>query len=261
MQDTIHEVRRRAINDIWVSLGRDHDSTDEAVWPHQDHMRLPCPFVFEDEGISLSQASQDSVDLIHVHYFDDAPDDGAFHSITAFDLGDDFFYVIEFGGDEEILWAVTPPSESRDTFARIEQRWIEEHIRPDGLPFPSDFEALDTDQPWMARQLTEALMARGEAGMEEIWEIISDKRELERTDPYSVLAFWRKSVEHGENGPRTGQIPGLADKTFDSPEFNQWLETTNLSWSDTHEPIYADAAQALRLVCFYLAVPSSFNQG
>jgi hypothetical protein len=263
MQDATQQVRKKAIHDIWVALGRDHDSTDETVWPHQDAMRLPCPFVYEDEGMSLAEASQDSVDLIHAHYFGnaEAPDGAVLHSVTAFDLGDDRFYVIEFGGEEEILWAITPPRESRETFAKIERRWIEENIVPDGLPLPSDFEALDAGEPWLARLLTEALMGRGEAGFEELWDILSDDRELDSIDPDAVLAFWRKAVDHGERGPRTGPIPGLTEKVFDSPEFTRWLDTADLRWADTEEPIYPETGHALRMVCFYLAAPNSFFQG
>lgn len=263
MQDTVQQVRDRAIHDIWIALGRDHDSTDTTVWPHQDAMRLPCPFVFEDEGISLVEAAQEAVDLIHAHYFNtvDAPDGAVLHSVTALDLGDDFFYVVEFGGEDQILWAITPPRESRETFAQIEQRWIEDNIHPAGLPLPSDFEALDAGETWLARSLTEALLARGEAGLEEVWTILTDDRELDSIDPDSVLAFWRKAIDHGEHGPQTGPIPGLTDRVFDSPEFSRFLDSADMRWRDTQEPIIPETGHALRMVCFYLSAPNSFFQG
>lgn len=263
MQDTVQQVRERAIHDIWVALGRDQDSTNETVWPHQDGMRLPCPFYFEDEGVSLVDAAQEAVDLVHAHYFnaDGAPDGAVLHSVTALDLGDNNFYVVEFGGEEEILWAITPPNESRETFAQIERRWIEDNVLPDGMPLPSDFEALDAGEPWLSRLLANAVMERGEQGLEELWDILSDDRELDSIDPDSVLAFWRKAVDHGERGPRTGTIPGLTAKVFDSPEFTRWLDGADLRWADTEEPIFPEAGHALRMVCFYLSAPNSYFPG
>lgn len=261
MQDTARRVRQQAIHDIWVDLGRDPQSTTETVWPDQFEMRLPVPFEYVEEGVTLSDVAEETVELLQAHYLRDVPDGGPLRSVAALDLGDGFFYIVEFGDAEPILWAVTPLSESRDTFAEVQRRWVERRMGPPSVPFPTEFRALSRDEPWFIRLLTETLMERGPAGLEEIWDILNDNRELDATDPDAVTAFWRMSVDHGPAGPRTGPVPGLTHDTLESPEFNQWIETAELRWRDTQEPITYYTALALRAICFYIAAPMAYFEG
>lgn len=263
MVDTGQHVRERVSNAIWVELGRDPETTDETVWPFEKWMRLPAPLYDEDEGIGLDEAALDSVDLIAAEYLTGRQQGSAFRAVTAFDLGDGFYHVIQIGGEEPILRVVTPVASPREAFVQVERAWIEENIAPQGFAFPSRLESIDREEPWFHRALTDALMNRGPEGYQQIWDLVTADRRLEVTDPDAVLASWRRCVEvasPNDASHRTGMIPGLTEKEIASDEFDTWLGGVDLQWSDTDEPILYETARALRLVCFYLAAPASFSQ-
>jgi hypothetical protein len=264
MVDVENRVRERAINDVWTSLGRvPGDSTDTVVWPHQEEMRLPFPLYFEEEEVSLADAASENFDLINVQYLGRQQSRTGLRAVTAFDLNDEFYYVVEHGNGEPILHAVVPKTNARETFTEIQRKWIIEHITEADQPFPARFDALDHDATWLRRRLTEALVYRGEEGYERAWDLVTAERRIDAIDDDAVVAFFHQSVDISTNGKgsnRTGQIPGLIADTPISPEFDSWLEGVELQWSDNKEPLLWEHGRALRIICYYLAAPPAFYE-
>lgn len=278
-QDTkpnLDEVRKRIIQKFWTLLGADPATATGVVRPSGDaevdayNDVLGVAETDEDDPYAYLELSDYTLEDLTVadFFFGQATLSGIYRTV-AHDLGDGWWYVIDYPDDDtpRLLAAVPKDSpEAEQLFDDIRRSWLGE--MGGGLDFTAltSISGYDLTATPDVRCLVDATLAtvRGmgvDEGVKELNETICSGLMLGQA-PGSEIANdgLRSYLRQAWDAIVTAdpQIadelpPGLATLSIDSPAFDTWLDGVALRWRDTGEAIDKPTARVLRVVMQYLA--------
>lgn len=267
------EVRARMIQRFWTLL--DADPTTEATIVRPDE---PMDVDIYNDCLGVAESDEDenpyaNLELgnytlenrtVAAFVYDRAVLAGESRTV-AYDLGDDWWYVVTELDDEEpqLIGAVRSP-DVEPFFDEVRVNWIEDVIGGVlGLGSLTGIDGYDLTATPTARLLVDAAMRElsGSGGGEALQQATCSRFMLgqepgsEIQDEARRIYLERSWAAIAIADPPTGDSvpPDLTRLIVDSGDFDAWLNGVVLRWRDTSEPIDPQTARQLRVVLQYLA--------
>jgi hypothetical protein len=175
----------------------------------------------------------------------------------AYDLGDEYYYIVEYQDDKDVVIDAIPKEEAEETFRRVAtDSWGDLNTGP----FPDTFSVYGSGEPWLLRYVVqrfqgEELSDNGDT----MWDRFGfDNHDLVVLDedeyvPFKdeLLRVWHRVVRSQPALPEDQLPPGFAVEDLVNQEYMTWLDQATLHWRDTDEVLSRQGALALRVMIYY----------